>query len=65
MALYPYDIPSLHDIFPDIPNVLGNVNTNIPVQAGQPINAAERQNAKEVTALVESAQSGFKTLILS
>ena len=65
MALYPYDIPSLHDIFPNIPNVLVNVDLNIPVQAGQPINAAERQNAKEVTALVKDALSGFKILILS
>lgn len=53
--LYFNDIPSLHAIFPHVPDVFGNLDLNIGIQAGAPIDLEHRRNAKSVTAAVKVA----------
>jgi hypothetical protein len=57
--LYVAGIPSLHQSFPQIPPVLGNIDLNIPIQAGEALNPEHRRQAKAVTEAVKSAHSKF------
>jgi hypothetical protein len=62
---YLNDIPSLHQTFPDLPNVLGGIDLNIAIQAGAPINPEFRRNAKSVTAIVKDMHGEFLSYIFS
>jgi hypothetical protein len=61
---YLNDIPSLHQTFPDLPNVLGGIDLNIAIQAGAPINPEFRRNAKSVTAIVKDMHGEFLSSII-
>lgn len=54
VPIYVYDIPSLRDKHPTLPNVLGNLDLNRAAGRGQPIIEADLDNAKEVSELLKA-----------
>jgi hypothetical protein len=56
-------IPSLHQTFPQLPAAFGNIDFNISIQVGEPLNPEHRRNAKAVTEFVKAAHSKFPELL--
>ena len=56
---YTMDIPSLQANFLHLPPVLGDLNVNVPIVAGQPVDPQHRRNAKSVASLMRIMHSEF------
>ena len=62
---YPINIPSLRTTFPDVPNILNGLDLNVATQAGHPVNAEVRRNAKLVATAVKLQFGEFDTPLVS
>lgn len=56
---YQYNIPSVHNRHPDMPAVLGNLDLNSSIEAGDPLDYLQVQNAKALATTLKSLRGKF------
>jgi hypothetical protein len=60
MNQFIHDIPSIHQRHPGLPAALGNIDLNLGIQAGDPLNYAEVRNARATVAALKALRGEFR-----